>query len=193
MTASRVERPDHEGVGRAELTADLTDLADLAVTIAPMRRRHLRGVLAIEARVYPRPWTLGLFMSELSLRASRIYVVARVRGSVVGYAGLMLVVGEGHVTTLAVDPAWQRAKVGTRLLAALADQARAQGVSALTLEVRMSNLAAQALYARFGFAPGGVRRNYYAETNEDAMVMWAHDVDTDAYAERLRGILAGAG
>ncbi len=160
------------------------------VTITAMRRRHLRGVLAIEGRVYPRPWSLGLFTSELSLRASRVYVVARAGATVVGYAGLMVVVGEGHVTTVAVDPAWHRAKVGTRLLLALAAQARDRGVTGLTLEVRMSNEAAQALYARFGFVPAGVRRNYYVETNEDAMVMWAHGVDSDAYAERLGELAA---
>ncbi len=161
------------------------DAGDPEVTITSMRRRHLRSVLAIEGRVYPRPWTLGLFVSELSLRASRLYLVARVGATVVGYAGLMAVGGEGHVTTVAVDPAWHRAKVGTRLLLALAAHAAARGITGLTLEVRMSNEAAQALYARFGFVPAGVRRNYYIETNEDAMVMWAHGIDTEAYAQRL--------
>src|SRR6202163_1481600 len=80
------------------------------VQLVPMRRRHLRSVLRIEAQVYPRPWSLPLFMSELNLRTSRVYCVARVGGVTVGYAGLMLAAGDAHVTTIAVDPAWHRNK-----------------------------------------------------------------------------------
>ncbi len=159
-----------------------------AVRIAPMRRRHLRSVLRIEGQVCPRPWTLGLFLSELQAGPGRRYLVARTAASVVGYGGLMVAVGEGHVTTLAVDPAWRRRVVGTRLLHALASWGRDQGCRGLTLEVRMGNTAAQSLYRRFGFVPAGVRRGYYAETKEDALIMWAHDVDQPAYAERLASI-----
>lgn len=162
----------------------------LDVVITPMRRRHLRGVLRIESQVYPRPWSLGLFMSELGFRNSRIYLVARVGTTVVGYAGLMLVAGDGHVTTIAVDPAWQRQKVGTRLLLALARHGVGAGVENLTLEVRVTNAAAQEMYRAFGFAPAGVRKGYYTETNEDAIVMWASDVATPAYVERLAAIEA---
>jgi ribosomal-protein-alanine N-acetyltransferase len=161
---------------------------DLVVHLTPMRRRHLRHVARIEQQVYPRPWSLGLFLSELSMRGSRLYLVARVGSTVVGYAGLMLVVGEGHVTTLAIDPAWQRRKIGTRLLLALLRWALERGATALTLEVRVSNQPAQVLYRDFGFAPAGVRKNYYVDTNEDAIVMWAHDVAGEEYRRRLARI-----
>ena len=167
------------------------DPAELEVHITPMRRRHLRSVLRIENEVYPRPWSLGLFMSELALRTSRVYVVARVGPTVVGYAGLMLTAGDGHVTTIAVDPQWQGAKIGTRLLLVLARQGIARGVGALTLEVRMSNEPAQGMYRHFGFVPAGIRKNYYVETNEDALVMWAHDVATAEYEARLEQIETG--
>src|SRR3546814_4596615 len=72
---------------------------DLEVVIGPMRRRHLRGVLKIEQQVYPRPWSLGLFMSELAYEESRVYLTARLGGTVVGYGGLMCVLADGHVTT----------------------------------------------------------------------------------------------
>jgi ribosomal-protein-alanine N-acetyltransferase len=163
---------------------------DLEVRITPMRRRHLRGVLRIEGQVYPRPWSLGLFMSELALRTSRVYLVARVGLNVVGYSGVMLISPDGHVTTVAVDPEWHRHQVASRLLLHLARQSIARGARNLTLEVRMSNEGAQALYRRFGFAPAGIRKNYYVETNEDALVMWANDVDTPAYEERLAAIEA---
>jgi ribosomal-protein-alanine N-acetyltransferase len=163
---------------------------DLVVHLVPMRRRHLRSVLRIESQVYPRPWSLGLFMSELALRSTRAYYVARVDGEVVGYGGLMVVADDGHVTTLAVHPEWQRRTIGTRLLLALAGEALRRGATSLTLEVRMSNGPAQHLYRRFGFAPAGVRRGYYVETNEDALVMWAHDIDRPEYRQRLADLAA---
>ena len=178
--AARVPRHDKEGErgpGPAE--------EPLVVQLVPMRRRHLRSVLRIEAQVYPRPWSLSLFMSELALRATRSYYVARVRGAVVGYSGLMLSGDDAHVTTIAVDPAWHRHGIGTRLMLNIARTARDGGTRNLTLEVRVSNKPAQALYYRFGFHPAGVRKNYYVETNEDALVMWAKDIDSGAYAQRL--------
>lgn len=163
----------------------------LEVTISPMRRRHLRAVQRIEQQVYPRPWSVGLFMSELGMGRSRVYLVARVDGIVVGYGGLMLVTGDGHVTTLAVDPAWHRRQLGTRILLALARGAIERGAEHLTLEVRASNQAAQDLYRAFGFAPAGIRKGYYAETKEDAIVMWANDVAEPTYGARLDRLAAG--
>ena len=166
------------------------DPQSLEVRITAMRRRHLRSVLRIENEVYPRPWSLGLFMSELAIRNGRIYLVARVGPSVVGYAGMMFSLDDGHVTTIAVDPGWHRGKIGTRLLLHLLRRGIVDGAKNFTLEVRMSNEGAQAMYRQFGFAPAGVRKGYYVETNEDAMVMWAHDVDGPDYEARLRGIEA---
>ncbi len=163
----------------------------LVVHVLPMRRRHLRSVLRIEAQVYARPWSLSLFVSELALRTTRAYYVARVNGALCGYAGLMVTEGDGHITTLAVDPAWHRKKIGTRLLLVQAREALHRGAGSLTLEVRVGNAAAQEMYRRFGFSPAGIRKNYYVETNEDALVMWAHDVDTPEYRHRLAGIEAG--
>jgi [ribosomal protein S18]-alanine N-acetyltransferase len=162
-----------------------------AMRILPMRRRHLRPVVRIEDEVYPRPWTPALFLSEISQRASRRYTVAVIGPMVVGYCGLMIVGDEGHITTLTVDPRWQKHGVGTSLLLDLARVSPSLGVHHLTLEVRMGNATAQVVYRRFGFAPVGVRKNYYAETGEDAIVMWARDINTAGYAERLAGIEAG--
>jgi len=163
---------------------------NLAVQVVPMRRRHLRSVLHIEAQVYPRPWTLGLFLSEINLHVARSYFVARVDGRVVGYGGLMLSLEDAHITTLAVDPLWQRQKVGQRLMVVMAREAVRRGAKNLTLEVRVSNEAAKVLYRRFGLAPAGIRKGYYVESGEDAMVMWAHDIDDEAYSERLHRLWA---
>ena len=94
-----------------------------------MRRRHVRSVLRIEQQVYPRPWSMSLFLSELALRSTRAYFVARVGREVVGYAGLMMTCDDAHITTIAVDPRWHRRHIGTRLLLvtrARGDRARGQ-------------------------------------------------------------------
>ncbi|HXQ59882.1 MAG TPA: ribosomal protein S18-alanine N-acetyltransferase [Acidimicrobiales bacterium] len=161
-----------------------------AVRIAPLRRRYLRAVVRIEEDAYPRPWSANLFLSELAQRSSRRYIVGSIGPIVVGYAGLMIVDDEGHVTTLTVDPGWHHRGIGTVLLLDLARSAPGLGVKHLTLEVRVGNDPAQALYRRFGFAPVGVRKNYYAETGEDAIIMWVRDIDGPEYAARLADIEA---
>jgi ribosomal-protein-alanine N-acetyltransferase len=154
------------------------------IEITRMKRRHIRGVMAIERRVYPRPWTPSLFISEITAGRTRCYLVALADAKVVGYGGLMCYGDEAHVTNIAVDPAWHRHKIGTRLLLTLMRQALARSCRNVTLEVRVSNTGAQAMYRRFGFAPAGVRRKYY-ESVEDAIVMWCHDIGSDEHQARL--------
>jgi [ribosomal protein S18]-alanine N-acetyltransferase len=139
-------------------------------------------------------WSVGLFMNELALRSTRLYVVARHRGDVIGFGGVLFSGPDAHITTLSTDPAFHRRKVATRLLLVLTRAAIERGSQHLTLEVRASNEPAIALYRAFGLAPVGVRKNYYAELKEDALVMWAHEIDQPAYAERLDeidGAIAG--
>ena len=160
--------------------------------LVPLRRRHLRSVLRIEAQVYPGRGRLPLFMSELNLRNSRHYVAARVDGTVVGYGGLMFSGDEAHVTTIAVDPAWHRHQIGTRLLLNLARAVA--GPRRPPPDPRGpgdQHAAPRPCTAGSASRRPGVRKNYYAETNEDALVMWAHDIDSPAYADRLAAIEAG--
>jgi ribosomal-protein-alanine N-acetyltransferase len=157
-----------------------------------MTRKSVPAVLAIEAKSFPRPWTANLYYSELAQPESRIYLVATVEKEIVGYIGCMLVVDEGHITTIAVAPEHHRRGIGTRLLHAAATAAIERGVRSLTLEVRMSNLGAQQLYRAFGFVPAGVRKNYYPEVNEDGLVMWASGVDLPEYRERIDALYEAA-
>jgi ribosomal-protein-alanine N-acetyltransferase len=161
-----------------------------AVDLAPMRRRDLRrGVLDIEAASYPRPWSPGVFESEISqMRSgSRHYLVARRDRQIVGYSGVWFAVDEAHVTNVAVAPEHQRTGVATSLLLGLADEVVRRGCRAWTLEVRVSSTGAQELYRRFGFAPAGVRTRYY-ENTEDAIVMWCQDIRTEDYRTLLESI-----
>ncbi len=161
-----------------------------SLQLAPMRRRDLRQVMAIERVAFPEPWSLQIFHSELALRRGRVYRVARLGRSVVGYMGLMLGEEEAHITTIAVAPEHQHRGVATTLMLEVFRQALESGARAVSLEVAVSNERAQALYRRFGFAPVGVRKRYYPVTGEDAYVMVAEGIDTDRFAERLAAIEA---
>jgi ribosomal-protein-alanine N-acetyltransferase len=168
----------------------VTSVTDQLV-LSPMRRRDLKAVMAIERMVFPEPWTLGIFHSELALRKGRVYRVAKVGRRLVGYLGLMLVEDEGHITTVAVAPETQHHGVATVLLLDAVGNAKAEGARHLSLEVATGNARAQALYRRFGFVPVGVRKGYYPVTGEDAIVMWVYDIDSPAYSERMSTIEAG--
>ena len=160
-----------------------------ALVIEPLRRKHLDGVMAIESVSYPKPWSTKVFVNEIEMmrRGERCYLVARQRNEVVGYAGAMFVVDDAHVTNIAVSPRVQRQGFATRLLAELAWASIEHGATALTLEVRVSNVGAQALYERFGFESAGIRSKYY-ENIEDAIVMWRHGINEPHYRERLRAL-----
>ncbi len=161
---------------------------DLRLT--PMRSRDIRRVLAIEEAVYTRPWSHRLFADELAQRKTRIYRTAWIERDLVGFAGLMLIEDDAHVNNIAVDPTWQGRGIATVLLLELTRSAVDRGSRHLTLEVRVGNEPALALYRRFGMAPVGLRPNYYAETGEDALVMWARSIDSDTYQARLAAIQA---
>ena len=161
----------------------------MTLEIVPVEKAHLKAIMAIDAQVYPTPWSRRLWQQELE-REQRLYRCAVREGVVVGVVGVLLVADDAHVMTVAVDPAAQRTGVATALMLAAAEEAVAAGATALTLEVRVGNTAAQALYRRFGLAPVGHRRGYYEPDGEDALVMWAHDIDGAEFQDRLRSIAA---
>lgn len=157
------------------------------VTTVMIRRltlEDLETVVAMEAANRPAPWTEGVFRDELAAE-NRIYLAADEDG-VVGWGGLMLVGDEAHVTNLLVDPEWRRRGIGLELMLALIEAAVSEGARHLTLEVRSKNEEARRLYARLGLAPVGVRRGYYGD--DDALILWVHDIDGEAYRERLEGL-----
>lgn len=164
------------------------EAAASGVEITRMRRRHLRRVLSIEGRVYPRPWSASLFLSELSQRATRSYVVARISGTVVGYCGMMFTGLEAHVTNIAVDPDFHHLKIGSRLLLKQVTEAIARGADTISLEVRVTNVHAKSLYEKFGMSVAGVRKGYYVETGEDAYVMVVENASSTEYRLRLQQI-----
>ena len=135
-----------------------------------MRGDHVERMAELERLCFPMPWTRPMIAAELRNALAYYFVLER-DGVCVGYAGMHLVVGEGYITNIAVDPAYRRAGLGRALLEALVNCGRERGADFLTLEVRQSNLAAQGLYRAFGFIEAGVRYGYYRQPEEDALLM----------------------
>lgn len=156
-----------------------------AVVLRPMTVDDIPAAKLIEEMAYSQPWSAHVFAEELELD-NRRYLLAEIDGEVVGYAGVMLLGSEAHITTVVVHPRHRKEGLGSRLVLEVIEAAIAGGATSLTLEVRKSNDTAQALYRRFGLAPVGVRKQYYKD--EDALIMWAHDIDGLVYRRRLDGI-----
>lgn len=149
------------------------------IAIRSFEPTDLPRVLEMETANQPQPWTEGIFNDELSAE-NRTYLVAD-DDKPVGFGGVMIVGDEAHVTNLLVDPEHRGQGLGRRLMIGLIEAAVAEGARHMTLEVRSQNVAARALYSSLGFAPVGVRRNYY--TDDDALILWAHDIDQSDMVE----------
>lgn len=160
------------------------------MTIRPFLQSDVPAVLEIEQATYSRPWSEAIFRDELT-QPGRGYLVAEVDGEIAGYGGVLLLGEDAHITTVAVAEPYRGHRLGTRIMLQLVEAALGFGARHLTLEVRFSNRAAQSLYTRFGMAPVGVRKNYYVD--EDALIMWVHDIDGPDYQTRLDDIRAQLG
>ncbi|MBC7344427.1 MAG: ribosomal protein S18-alanine N-acetyltransferase [Clostridia bacterium] len=137
-----------------------------------MRSEHLDDVLAIERLSFPTPWSRYAFESELKNNRYSCYIVCLLSGRVIGYAGSWIIEDEAHITTLAVDPRYRGQGLGKALLSEITSRCQARGAERITLEVRPSNKIAQRLYENMGFIRVGIRRGYYTDTREDAIIMW---------------------
>jgi len=140
-----------------------------------MTREHLDAVIAIERESFPTAWRREAYERELG-NASARYLVARLGDRLVGYGGMWAILDEAHITTLAVAKEYRRRGIGERLLVALLETAQDAGVSLVTLEVRESNAAARALYDKHSFEIVAYIPGYYADTGDDAVVMWLRPV-----------------
>jgi [ribosomal protein S18]-alanine N-acetyltransferase len=157
----------------------------LKLAVAPMTLADIPAVHRIERASFPVPWPDYAFSQEIQANRLAHYLVIRAGGETVGYGGMWLMVDEAHVTTFAVLPDWRRRGVGGYLLSALMELATELGARVATLEVRVSNRPARALYARFGFRPVGVRPRYYSDNGEDALIMTTEPLATPDMVRRL--------
>lgn len=151
------------------------------ISLRPLVPSDIPAVVALEEANQPQPWTEGILEGELAAD-DRSYVVAE-DDEIVGFGGVMVVGDEAHITNLLVAPGHRRKGIARQMMSRLVRDAVAMGARHLTLEVRTGNEAARRLYHRFGLAPVGVRPGYYQ--GEDALIMWAHDIDSPEYVRSL--------
>ncbi|MFZ5818159.1 MAG: ribosomal protein S18-alanine N-acetyltransferase [Bacillota bacterium] len=143
------------------------------ITIHPMTPGDLDGVMEVERLSYLTPWSREAFLSEM-MQTYAIYLIARDGERVAAIAGMHVVWEDAHVTNVAVHPLYRGRGLGERMMRELIHRAHQRGAKRMTLEVRVSNTPAQGLYRKLGFvtSPGAIRKGYYTDTNEDAIVMW---------------------
>lgn len=168
MCAGRTSRSH----ARHGLSAEFTD-----ITIERLASEDdLAGVLEVESESFTNPWTREMYDWELQNQAvCHIYLVRTPDCRVAGFCAFWLIVDEIHINNVALRPAFRARGLGTALLTHVLAEARRLGASRATLEVRASNVGAQRLYARLGFAQTGVRRRYYTNPVEDAVILWRTD------------------
>lgn len=144
------------------------------IDIVPFRKEHLDKVYDIELDSFSIPWSKNDLERDIFENKLSLYLVALYNGEVCGYAGLWHVVTEGHITNIAVKNEYRNLGVGHMLMKAIEKNCIEKEMTGITLEVRMNNIPAQKLYLKNGFKVEGIRKNYYADTKEDALIMWKY-------------------
>lgn len=137
-----------------------------------MKLKDIEEVHSIEESTFPDPWSQDAFTKELMSNTHSIYMVIEEDGTIIAYAGLWNIVGEGHITNIAVKKERRGAGFGRKITEALIYEGKKQGITSFTLEVRVSNNNAIKLYEKLGFEIAGVRKNFYDKPKEDAYIMW---------------------
>jgi len=157
-----------------------------------MAAADIPSVAAIERLTFPPGWPATVFARELTEnRVARYIVLERsATGEIVGFGGLWLLLDEAHVVTVAVSPAARGRGYGGLIVLGLVQAARREGMFAATLECRVSNEAARGLYRDYGFYEVGLRKRYYADTGEDAVIMTTEPLESDRYQQRLARLQA---
>ena len=145
-----------------------------ALQIQPMQPEHLGKVLEIENLSFPTPWSYRSYLGELTRNNFAHYFVGLIDGEVIAYIGIWIVIDEAHITTIAVAPEFRGNHIAERLLDFGEEYSKIWGAEKMLLEVRISNSAAQKVYKRHGFEQIAVRKQYYTDTLEDALVMLKH-------------------
>ena len=141
------------------------------VRIVPMNADHLDEIAELEQVCFSTPWSRSMLAEELDNACSAFLVALDDGGHVAGYAGLQVILDEGYITNVAVQPEYRRQGVAGQLLAVFLNFAKGNHLAFLTLEVRASNYGAIALYGGLGFRSVGRRKNYYEHPKEDAIIM----------------------
>jgi len=147
------------------------------VLFEKMKMEHIDQIITIEKEAFPSPWSKSAFEYEIQYNDFAHYFVALGDvQKVIGYAGMWVILDEGHITNVATHNEYRGIGLGFSLMLELCKRAILLSVNKLTLEVRPSNVQAIALYRKVGFVEKGVRKKYYSDTQEDAIIMWKEDL-----------------
>ena len=141
------------------------------IIIRHMTKDDVDAVYKVEEDCFVDPWSKDSIRKELKNDLAR-YLVAEVDNKVVGYIGIWFVVDEGHITNVAVHSNYRGKKIGDKLVSEMVELCKENDLVAMTLEVRTSNTVAQNLYRKYGFRMAGIRKEYYSDNKEDAIIMW---------------------
>lgn len=141
------------------------------IIIRPMTIDDVNSVYIVEENCFTDPWSKDSIRKELKNNLAR-YLVAQLDDKIVGYVGVWFVVDEGHITNVAVHSDYRGKKIGDKLVKEMVELCKENNIVAMTLEVRVSNTVAQNLYRKYGFKMGGIRKEYYSDNKEDAIIMW---------------------
>jgi [ribosomal protein S18]-alanine N-acetyltransferase len=144
--------------------------------VKPFAEEYVDEVTLLDKLCFSIPWSREAFLRELKSNDIANYVVLFKDEKLVGYAGIWLILDEGHITNVAVHPEYRTQGAGTRLMDALIEICHKRNIISMTLEVRKSNLAALKLYEKYNFVQKGIRKFYYADNKEDAIIMWKYNV-----------------
>ncbi|WP_432775953.1 ribosomal protein S18-alanine N-acetyltransferase [Brevibacillus gelatini] len=137
-----------------------------------MTMQDVGAVAELERLSFSTPWPHEAFVNELTKNPNARYVVAVHQNRIVAYCGMWIVLDEAHITNVAVHPLFRGKKIGLGLMFKMMGVAKMLGANSMTLEVRPSNTVARNLYTKLGFREHGVRKRYYSDNNEDAIIMW---------------------
>ena len=159
----------------------------MPLNINRMCVEDLEEIMQIEKVSFASPWTPGMYMREIE-KWEGCYLTARSDGVLVAYGGVLLILDEAHVMTLAVKEGLRRQGLGARMLLELIKASEPMGARFYTLEVRKSNLAAIGLYSKFGFQIMGERKHYYLDNLENALIMWTEDITMPEHRSLLEGL-----
>jgi len=139
-----------------------------------MRDEDIDQVLEVEHTSFTTPWSREAFYNEIHKNKFAVYIVLEDDNKIIGYCGTWVVIDEAHVTNVAILPGYRGKKLGEALMNKLMSVSREMGARTMTLEVRVTNHVAQSLYRKLGFQNGGIRKNYYSDNQEDALIMWVN-------------------
>lgn len=137
---------------------------------------HIDDVLVIEQLSFKTPWSREAFEAELLRNKCARYRVLVKDNRVIAYGGMWVVLDEAHITNIAVHPEFRGIGLGNAIVEELINEAKRSSISSMTLEVRAGNIPAINLYRKYGFIDAALRKNYYQDTGEDAIIMWKYDV-----------------